>query len=158
MLNRFETAQQKWGGSSRYIDNWLQDRRYLIVSYCQLTSLPPFESKRTQEFPSPSDVMTFCQQLMDYLSSGHFEVYERITAQCDNAESKKLAERLTPKISASTDVAVDFNDKYAEIENEDWDTFDKDLSQLGQALVERFELEDQLIQNLYNQEKVTEES
>lgn len=153
MFTRLETAQQKWGGRLTAIDSWLDDRQGLIVSYCQLAALPPFDKKSQQSLPASSDVQTFCQKLMDYLSAGHFEMYERIVSECavNGHDSRKLADALTPKISASTDVALEFNDKYAEVADEQWTVaFDQDLSELGQKLVERFDYEDQLIQTLHN--------
>jgi hypothetical protein len=53
---------------------------------------------------------------MDYLSAGHFEIYNDIAKACEikGEQSLALAQQLYPKISASTDVALSFNDKYAE--------------------------------------------
>jgi len=150
MYTRVQQAQQKYGGSLKAIDSWLQERRELIVSYCRLAGLPPFEKDR-HTMPSQDKIKEFCQLLMDYLSAGHFEVYEQIVSQCavNGADSKALAESLYPKISVSTDLALEFNDRYAETaELQDSTRFDQDLSRLGQALEERFSLEDELIQTL----------
>jgi len=150
---RIEAAQQKWGGRLTAIDSWLEDRQRLIVSYCKLAALPPFDKKSQNSLPAIVDVQTFCQQLMDYLSAGHFEMYERIVSECaiNGHDSRKLADALTPEIAKSTDIALEFNDTYAELADEQWENaFDKDLSELGQAMVERFDLEDQLIQTLHN--------
>ena len=90
---------------------------------------------------------------MDYLSAGHFEIYDDIAKACKEKgpESQNLANALYPRISETTDVALDFNDKYAEVDKDDLlDEFDKDLSTLGEALELRFELEDELIDNLYS--------
>ncbi|MGP4763498.1 Rsd/AlgQ family anti-sigma factor, partial [Klebsiella pneumoniae] len=79
--------------------------------------------------PATTDVQSFCQKLMDYLSAGHFEMYERIVSECavNGHDSRKLVDSLTPKISASTDVALEFNDKYAEVTDEQWTAgFDQD--------------------------------
>ena len=151
MYTRVQTARQKWGGSLTAIDNWLDERQQLIVSYCKLAALPPFDNKRTT-LPSQAAVQEFCQLMMDYLSAGHFEVYDQIVSQCEinGNDSKSLAEALYPKISASTDIALEFNDNYAEPSADNtFETFDHDLSALGQALEDRFGLEDELIQTLY---------
>jgi regulator of sigma D len=48
-------------------------------------------------------------------------------------------------------MALEFNDKYAEADGKTLSkNFDRDLSILGQALVERFDFEDELIQTLHN--------
>ncbi|OBP13285.1 anti-sigma factor [Rheinheimera sp. SA_1] len=153
MYTRLQSARQQWGGSSTAIDNWLEDRQQLIVSYCKLAALPPFDKQnQDNQLPAQEDILCFCQLLMDYLSAGHFEVYDQIVSQCEinGNDSKSLAEALYPKISASTDIALEFNDNYAEPSAENsFSTFDHDLSALGQALEDRFGLEDELIQTLF---------
>lgn len=151
MYTRVQKAQQKWGGSLSAIDNWLDERQQVIVSYCKLASLPPFKADRTT-LPTQERVQEFCQLLLDYLSAGHFEVYERIVAESATKDDKArlLAEQLYPKISQSTDLALQFNDKYAEhLSTRQSGPFDIELSELGQALEERFALEDELINTLY---------
>lgn len=151
MYTRVQNARQKWGGSLTAIDNWLDDRQQLIVSYCKLASLPPFDTKRTT-LPTQTAVQEFCQLIVDYLSAGHFEVYERIVSECavNGTYSRKLADRLYPKIAVSTDLALNFNDSYADhLSTRDSAAFDRELSELGQALVERFAYEDELINTLY---------
>lgn len=151
MLNRLERSQQQWGGHHNAIDNWLNERQEVLVAYCKLASLPPFE-KSERALPQGSDIKAFCQILMDYISAGHFEVYDQIVSQCkENGEkSLALAHNIYPQIIKSTDVALTFNDKYAE-KNDMYliEDFDASLSALGQFLEERFELEDQLIETLY---------
>ncbi len=152
MYTRLQTARQQWGGSLTAIDNWLEERQQLIVSYCKLAALPPFDKTKSELLPGQADIQTFCQILMDYLSAGHFEVYDQIVSQCEvnGHDSKSLAEKLYPRISASTDLALEFNDTYAEqIDESNSAKFDEHLSQLGQALEERFSLEDELIQTLF---------
>jgi len=90
---------------------------------------------------------------MDYLSAGHFEVYDDIAKACEKKglESQLLANTIYPRISDTTDIALDFNDKYAEVDAEDLLVgFDNDLSVIGEALEARFALEDELIDNLYS--------
>lgn len=153
MYTRLQNARQQWGGSLTAIDNWLEERQQLIVSYCKLAALPPFDKQNSdQQLPDQAHIQGFCQLLMDYLSAGHFEVYDQIVSQCEinGHDSKALAANLYPRISVSTDLALEFNDRYAEHMDEAEDvTFDTHLSQLGQALEERFSLEDELIQTLF---------
>jgi regulator of sigma D len=158
MYTRVQTAQKKWGGSLTAIDNWLEERQQLIVSYCKLAALPPFDNKRTT-LPAQAAVQEFCQLMVDYLSAGHFEVYERIVSECavNGTDSRKLADSLYPKIAVSTDLALNFNDLYADhLSTRHSAAFDRELSALGQALEERFEYEDELINTLY--EKHTDNS
>ena len=152
MLKRVEKAQQKWGGSHTVIDNWLNERQELIVLYCKIAGFSPYE-KKDQSLPEPSQTPAFCQTLLDYLSAGHFEVYDDIAKACEKKglESQQLANTIYPRISDTTDIALDFNDKYAEVDAEDLLVgFDNDLSVIGEALEARFALEDELIDNLYS--------
>lgn len=158
MYSRVKQAQQKWGGSLSAIDKWLEERQQLIVSFCKLAGLPPFEKDR-HTLPAQDKVTDFCQLLMDYLSAGHFEVYEQIVAQCavNGTDSRQLADSLYPKIAVSTDMSLTFNDNYAEhLSTRHSAAFDRELSDLGQALEHRFELEDRLIDTLY--QKHTDQS
>ena len=158
MYTRVQQAQQKWGGSLNAIDNWLQERRELIVCYCRLAGLPPFEKDR-HTMPSQDKIKEFCQLLMDYLSACHFEVYEQIVAQCavNGTDSRKLADSVYPKISVSTDLALEFNDNYADhLSTRRSGSFDLELSALGQALEERFALEDKLIDTLHAKHQSTQ--
>ncbi|RJG47889.1 sigma D regulator [Motilimonas pumila] len=152
MLTKLEQAKLEWGGSSHIIDNWLNDRQTVLVGYCELAGLPPY-NKDEQTLPSPEKVQEFCQVLVDYLSTGHFEIYDQVVSKCEShgKASVTLAKELYPKISDTTDTALAFNDKYAEAElDEHAASFDLDLSQLGQIMEQRFALEDQLLETLHS--------
>lgn len=150
MLTKLEQTQQKYGGANTVIDNWLTERQDLLVQYCKLAGLPPYENNKS--LPSDDSVNEFCQILIDYLSAGHFEIYDDIVKQCQEhgPESKALANEIYPKISETTEALVEFNDKYSDItEQSDLSNFDEDLSEMGQVLEQRLELEDELIHTLY---------
>ena len=151
MLTRIEDAKDKWGGSHEAIDNWLHERQELLVQYCGLAGLPPFE-REPGALPHKREIRSFCELLVDYVSAGHFEVYDKIVAQSDEVtRSKAVTEELYPQISQTTDSALNFNDIYAEVEvDQDLVDFDNRLSELGQKLEERFALEDRLIQTLHS--------
>ena len=93
-------------------------------------------------------------RLVDYVSAGHFEVYDQLVreAEAANDNSVKHAEELYPKLHTTTQVALDFNDKYSTEEN--WENnqsdFQEDLSKLGEELSHRFEMEDQLISEMHS--------
>ncbi len=151
MLTQLEQTQQKYGGANTVIDTWLAERQELLVKYCKLAGLPPYDQD-ARVLPDVDNVNDFCQILVDYLSAGHFEVYNDIVKQCQEhgPESAKLAETIYPQISATTSQLVDFNDKYTAINvKADLSSFDEDLSVIGQILEERLELEDELIHTLY---------
>lgn len=152
MLTRLEQAQESWGGSHSVIDSWLEERQELLVQYCKLVGLPPYE-RSDNALPNKDEIQSFCQILVDYLSAGHFEIYDDIVQACEEKgpQSLALAKTLYPKIASSTDLALNFNDQYADAKkDQDFSKFDSDLSELGEVLEQRFEFEDELIDNLYS--------
>jgi len=152
MLTQLEKAEQRWGGANKLIDQWLTHRRKLLIQYFTLAGLAPY-TRAEKSLPSIKDVKEFCAQLVDYVSEGHFEVYDRVVSECATygQDSKATAQNLLPKISESTDTALDFNDKYTESEDDKvLYQLDKDLAQLAQAMESRFEYEDELIEILHS--------
>ncbi|WP_022942423.1 Rsd/AlgQ family anti-sigma factor [Psychromonas hadalis] len=148
MLTKLEQAKEEWGGTLTIIDTWLEARQQCVVLYCQLAGLPPYQQE-VRGLPAQSLITKFCQILLDYASTGHFEVYEQIIAQCkvDGDENLKIAQQLYSRITKTTDTALNFNDKYAEnASDKALLDFDKDLSELGQIMEGRFEREDQLLE------------
>lgn len=151
MLKQLERAEQKWRGSNSLIDQWLNHRRKLLIHYCQVAGLPPYES-HDKSLPNFQSVKEFCDLLVDYVSEGHFEVYDRLVSACDNngQSSQSLTQEVMPKISETTDLALDFNDKYTEADDDKvLYQLDHDLSSLGDAMETRFQLEDQLLEALH---------
>lgn len=152
MLTKVQQATEKWSGFNSAIDAWLQERKQLLVQYCQLAGLPPFE-RADKALPDAKEIESFCEILMDYISAGHFEIYEKILSDTDDLAK---AEELFPKFSDSTDTALSFNDRYANIADDDdveMKSFDLNLAVLGQQMEERFSYEDELIQTLVSKEQ-----
>lgn len=147
MLERCRNAKERWGGVSEIIDTWLAERQVLISRFINLPGQDVTDGL-------DSAIERFCQLLVDYLSSGHFEVYEQLLregSQFDDG-SVERAQALFPQIQDSTDIALDFNDRYSKLTHptvQDVREFSNSLSDLGVALEERFALEDQLIEVLH---------
>jgi regulator of sigma D len=155
MLENCKTAQERWGGVSEIIDRWLGSRNELLVQYCALSEDVQFDD---DEESAPS-VREFCQDLIDYTSAGHFEIYDQLIQEgkeFDDQEGLSQAETLYAKIKPTTDFIVDFNDKYQEVD--DLDAIENDLSSLGEVLANRFEAEDRMIEVLHyaHQEQLTD--
>lgn len=144
MLQQLERVKAKWGGKSETVDNWLLARQRLLVSYCTLAGLNTDNSS----LPEANDIAEFCEYLMDYLSTGHFEVFDMLVD--DDASGQALKHRLYPKLTKTTDAALEFNDKFAEaVTIEQAENFDSALASLGETLEERFGFEDELIAHMY---------
>ena len=148
MRNISDPLSYQWHRVENLLESWLQERKELLVMYCNYGV-----NGTAGAHPRWADVKRFCQILVDYVSAGHFEVYDQLVreAEAANDRSVHLPEKLYPKIHETTDIALELNDKYAteelwEIHHQD---FRKDLSQLGEALSSRFEMEDQLIRDMH---------
>ncbi len=149
MLENCENAKERWGGVNDLIDKWLKERQALIVKLCDLSVNPgSSQENKVERFQS------FCQILVDYVSVGHFEVYEQLlseAAEFDNQAGRELANRIIPQIQESTEVALDFNDRFDNIHKVDdgIEGLIAELDNLGKTLEDRFELEDVLIESLH---------
>lgn len=150
MLESCKNAQERWGGVNLLIDRWLQERREVVAAYAAASAVSPGEHV---------DVLrSFCEVLLDYVSAGHFEVYEQLTSEAKafgDTRGLDLAQRLYPRIEATTESALAFNDRCDA--GADCAALLDELKHLGQLLRERFELEDCLIEVLHNahQEQAT---
>ncbi|MCL9777496.1 sigma D regulator [Vibrio methylphosphonaticus] len=150
MLNKFKNAQEQWGGSSEVIDHWLETRQALIVEYCKLAALQPASSQSNViELPTPSDIGSFCDHLVDYISEGHFKIYDMVMDKW-KATGFKTNEEIDgayAKIVLTTEPLLEFNDKYVGLsQDNDLPGFEPDMSKVGEILELRFEVEDRLIQ------------
>ena len=94
----------------------------------------------------------FCQDLVDYLATGHFEIYRRIEEKEERrSEIVQLADQVFNRIAETTAVAVAFNDLYDTSANFNPDVLEQlpgHLSKLGEELATRIDLEDRFINTL----------
>ena len=134
MLNAHHQPQDQY---TPLINKWLKQRQELLVRYCNVAGVQPYQPHN----PIERRLQEFCESLVDYISIGHFEMYQHLLDS--NYVENSLAERLFPRIAATTQKALEFNEKY-ETSN-DWHSLPQELSQLGVALAARFELEDKMI-------------
>ena len=133
--------------------NLVNDRTQMLSQYCLLagTGLSKHDSDNTDLESDTALLQEFCENLIDYLARGHFELYQRIN---DGKERRQeiidLAREVYPRISETTNCAVDFNDAFDQsIANPgSFDHYGERLSKLGEELAIRFELEDKLIHSL----------
>lgn len=150
MLNSLKQTQQQWGGQSEVIDHWLDMRQDLLVSYYNLAVLKPNVLKgKMVKLPSALEIQDFCTLLVDYISEGHFRIYNQVMDkwQATGFQATEEIDQLYFKIIASTDPLLNFSDKYASLKpDDDVQNFEYDFSELGEIMCDRFELEDELIQ------------
>ena len=129
------------------INNLLQERQQVLVSMCELAEL---ESGDVPPDTVIHNLRGFNQQLVDYTALGHFEIYERIIDGKERRGNiKMVADRVYPSISGTTQVFVEFNDKYDGVdEPESLGNLYSDLSSIGEAMAERIESEDMLLREI----------
>ncbi len=145
MLESCQNAQERWGGVHLLIDRWLQERKELIDAYDKLGAKP--EALGEDRKP----LQEFCGVLVDYVSAGHFEIYEQLTGEAKAFNDKRgleLAETLYPRIDVITEKLLAFNDLCDEGK-----CVAEKFKELGGLLHERFELEDCLIEVLHTAHK-----
>jgi len=119
-----------------------QERAQLWSLYFKVADLKPFvPSTETQS------IMTqFSQLLIDYVSLGHFGIYEHLLSGTERREKVLTAAKgIYPEFSKTTESVIAFNDKYDDIkQNLNSSDLESDLSALGENLAKRIELEDEL--------------
>jgi regulator of sigma D len=131
------------------IDKLVAERTEMLVLFCRAAGIESMSTgARISTHQTSADVVEeFCQVLVDYVAAGHFALYERISNGRERRRAiLDVAERIYPDLAATTDAAVDFNEKYQDrAAAEDREALAEDLSRLGQQLALRVELEDQLL-------------
>lgn len=138
--------KERWLNVNELIDRWLAERQAVIVQFCALSGV---HLQSPQRGTNTARLQRFCQLLLDYVSAGHFEIYYELVREAEEFKdgSVDTANRLLPDITATTELLLDFNDRY--IDAKPGAELAQSLSRLGETLAERFDLEDQLIEALH---------
>ena len=145
MLNQLESLTERVRGSNKLVDRWLHVRKHLLVAYYNLVGIKPGKESFMRLNEKALD--DFCQSLVDYLSDGHFNIYERIIREMEGTTPYLAASKLYPLLEANTQQIMDYYDSTLEnaIDHDNYLEFQQALSDLGEALEARFTLEDTLI-------------
>lgn len=151
MLENCQSAKERWGGVNNMIDRWLEERQQLLVQYCAVSGL---EAASMSDEQRGDKLKGLCQILVDYVSAGHFEVYDQLIKEGREFQDKEAlqeAGNLYTTIDKTTEKLLDFNDKY--LETDDLGSIGVDLSRLGETLETRFTAEDRMIAVLHTSHK-----
>lgn len=157
MLKGCQTARERWGGVSEVIDRWLGQRQKLIVLYCSVNGVDCLEEDQR---PISVKLQELCQTLIDYVSAGHFDVYEQLLQQAealsntDTQDNTELAKGLLPALAQNTSDCLAFNDNCELVSS--LSRLQAVMSKLGETMAERFLLEDQMIEFLHGSYQSTE--
>jgi regulator of sigma D len=152
-----KSGQERRGRIELTVNSLIDERQQLLVAYGRLAGLNAFDDKSDasglleEKKVRAAEVRTFLQLLMDYTALGHFEIYQRIIEGKERRGAvREASDRVYPRIALTTDQIVDFNDKYDRFAATDEEllSFDDDISDIGEILASRGELEDQILSAL----------
>ncbi len=142
---------EQFNAVEELLTRWLKERRALLGRYTELAvALDSEASAKSLQ----SRQQAFCQLLVDYVSTGHFEVFHQLINEAESFAdgSSALAEKLMPAIGDTTEVILAYEEKYGAGEDHPG-TLRRDLSSLGELLESRFVLEDRLIAGLHQRHR-----
>lgn len=119
-----------------------QERDEVWALYCQIADLKPFSGNADIKLI----LKKFAEVMVDYVSLGHFGIYERLLAGKERRENVLTsATDCYPEFSKTTEAVVSFNDQYDDTKLKfNTDNLESDLSKLGENLAQRMEIEDRL--------------
>lgn len=145
-----ESENERRARTKKEIKQLIAERNSVLSQYYSLakqTEDPNYDLANTRE-----QLEEFCQDLVDYMATGHFEIYRRIEDGTERRdEILKLADKIMPRINDTTQIAVAFNDIFDDTTNMKDNAFAQlpnYLSKLGEELATRIDLEDQFINTL----------
>ena len=146
MSSEAQEQRERRNGTRTLIDKMLTERQKMLVLFERVAGVEPY----ADEMPNDELLQEFSQILVDYIASGHFGLYERISEGKERRRGiVKLAEELYPRIANTTRAAIEFNDVYETANGESiGENLSTMLSKLGEELAVRIELEDQLISEM----------
>lgn len=149
-----QSANEQWGCVESLLERWLIERQDLITLYCKVSSSVSFcKDSITIE----RQLKHFCQLLLDYVSAGHFEVYEELFKEAYEFKDTHCvtAQSFYEKVQETTERSLQFNDSINELNfsTVKLDHLYNSLSRLGESIELRFEFEDKLIDQLHIKHK-----
>ena len=138
-------GQERRTESHQLINELVHTRNEMLSLFTRLAAQRPFSN----EDDSISQLVeAFCQALIDYTADAHFRLYRFIDERRERRRNIiQVANSVYPRIMDTTQAILDFNDRYESRRRcADVDGLSQDLSQLGEHLAERIELEDRVIE------------
>jgi regulator of sigma D len=148
-------ATERRSRTRKEIKQLIEERNSVLAQYYNLAKQAESD---TDDLNSTLELLQeFCQELVDYMALGHFEIYRRIEEGNERRDDiTKLANRVMPRINDTTQVAIAFNDLYDDTSNLDETAVTQlpnYLAKLGEELATRIDLEDQFINTLLDGSK-----
>ena len=154
MATKFISKEQKMGSkipggvdrrqkTREKLDTLVTSRTATLSLLTDLAGRRPFAPEPAME----KALREFCEALIDYMASAHFQLYRYLA---DNRERRtsvlSLADGLYPKIVETTDQILRFNDKYEAMSlGNSVEFLAADLSSLAECIADRIQCEDEVI-------------
>jgi regulator of sigma D len=140
-------ALQQFTAVEQLLTRWLSERREVLTRYTHIAVTLDADGDSTR---LSSLQKQLCEVLVDYISAGHFEVFNELLEEAESFGdgSISIASKLMPAIGDTTEVILAYEEKYNQGEAYP-ETQERDLSALGEVLESRFVLEDQMIAGLH---------
>jgi len=141
-----EATVERRSQSHRAIQKLVDHRTQMLSLYGELAAHRPYTGDGNFEYIN-NLVQRFCQALIDYTADAHFRLYRFVDNNKERrATVSNVAEKVYPYIEESTQLILDFNDKYdSDDKQKDLSSLERDLSLLGEKLADRIEQEDRLV-------------
>ena len=136
-----QASDRRHFGQTR-IHAMMESRNQTLRLYAALATHRPYN--KTPQLQD--ELHRFCQALIDYTASAHFQLYHKVAeGQEHRVAANQVAEQIYPAIAQSTDLFLEFNDRYGEDQEQDYQQLENRLSTLGERLASRIELEDKML-------------
>ena len=141
-----QEAVERRSKSINKLHTLLETRTETLALLNQLAGMRPFKPDEGV----PALLQEFCESLVDYTASAHFQLYKFIEDGTERRTViKDIAAEVYPRIANTTQFILDFNEKYEDDSQfSDLQNLDRDLSQLGEVLADRITEEDKIIEIL----------
>ena len=142
-MGTVEASQERRVDSHSHLNTLLETRKESLSLFNQLAEMRPFTPDRESQML----LQEFCEAIVDYTASAHFQLYRFIDDGTERrSDVSEVAAKVYPQIADVTKIILAFNEKYDDSDHtNDLAELADDLSQLGEVLADRILLEDQLI-------------
>lgn len=142
--DEYQGEKDRRKASRLKLSSLVQSRTEALSLFTELVNQRPY---REEDPELASAIQEFCEVLIDYTASAHFQLYRYIEESNERRASvRRVADEVYPNIVRTTDAILAFNDKYEKAPlNGHMDRLNEDLSRLGEALADRIQLEDRVI-------------
>lgn len=152
MTHQNRTGVDRRSQSRADVNALVNSRSETLSLYADLASHRPY----TENAQLPEELKKFCEALIDYTASAHFQLYQHLD---ENRERRRpvmnVANEVYDLISKSTDLILTFNDRYGSDADlvAHMNHIEHDLSSLGEALADRIQYEDMVIDGMLNERR-----